>query len=281
MKYTTKKTTYDIRHTIYDGSGFTLVEVLFVIAIVSVLLVAITPYLRAFHVSWESADKRNEVVQNARAGMDKMLKELREADEFTAISKRSVSFNDVDDTNITYTEMNDYLTRNGEILAGMVAGVNDLGFDFYDITGKKTSQEEDVKAVEISLTISDPDDAVSPVVITSMVYIRSTPVSGEGYILSKNSDFSTEDTVFSTSDIFYIKVWTDQVDYTDLDYATCQLKKGGTKVNFSLTNNGDETYTGSQDLSGFASGSWAVNMSIKDNDSPAGRYTPTSSITIG
>jgi len=213
--------------------------------------------------------------------MDKMLKELREADEFTAISKRSVSFNDVDDTNITYTEMNDYLTRNGEILAGMVAGVNDLGFDFYDITGKKTSQEEDVKAVEISLTISDPDDAVSPVVITSMVYIRSTPVSGEGYILSKNSDFSTEDTVFSTSDIFYIKVWTDQVDYTDLDYATCQLKKGGTKVNFSLTNNGDETYTGSQDLSGFASGSWAVNMSIKDNDSPAGRYTPTSSITIG
>jgi len=260
--------------------GFTLIEVLFVIVLVAILLAAITPYLRAFHVSWESADKRSEVVQNARAGMDKMLKELREADEFTAIAGRSVSFNDVDGTGIVYTETNDYLTRNGDVLAGMVAGVNDLGFDFYDITGKKTSKEEDVRAVGISLTISDPDDAVNPVVLTSMVYIRSTPVSGEGYIFSKNSDFSTEDTVFSTSDIFYIKVWTSQVDHTNLDYATCQLKKGGTKVNFNLTNNGDETYTGSQDLSGFAAGAWTVNMSIKDNDSPAGRYSPTSSITV-
>lgn len=260
--------------------GFTLIEVLFVIALVAVLLAAITPFLRAFHVSWESADIRGEVVQNARTGMDKMLKELREADEFTATSGRSVSFNDVDGTSIVYNETNDYLTRNGDILAGMVAGVNDLGFDFYDITGKKTSQTEDVKAVGISLTISDPDDAVNPIVLTSMVYIRSTPLPGEGYIFSKNSDFSTEDTVFSTSDIFYIRVWTDQVNHTNLDYATCQLKKGGTRVNFGLTNNGDETYTGSQDLTGFASGSWTVRMDVKDNDSPAGRYNPTSSISI-
>jgi len=209
-----------------------------------------------------------------------MLQELREADEFTAISGRSVSFNDVDGVSIVYTETSDYLTRNGDILAGVVDGVNDLGFDFYDITGKKTSKTEDVKAVGISLTISDPDGAVNPVVLTSMVYVRSTPVPGEGYILSKNSDFSTEDTVFSTSDIFYVKVWTSQVDHTNLDYATCQLKKGGTKVNFSLTNNGDETYTGSQDLTGFASGSWSVKMDVKDNDSPAGRYNPTESITI-
>lgn len=261
--------------------GFTLIEVLFVVAIVSVLLAAITPYLRAFHVSWESADKRNEVLQNARVGMDKMLRELRQAGEFTAISGRSVSFDDVDGNAITYTETGDNLTRNGDILAGVIAGVNDLGFDFYDITGKKTSKSEDVKAVEVSMTISDPDDAVNPVTLTSMVYVRSTSVPGEGYVFSKNSDFSTEDTVFSTSDIFYVKVWTSQVNYTNLDYATCQLKKGGTKVSFSLTNNGDETYTGSEDLSGFASGSWTVNMDVMDNESPAGRYRPTGSITIG
>jgi len=162
----------------------------------------------------------------------------------------------------------------------MITGVNDLEFGYYDTTGKKTSQTEDVKAVGVSMTVSDPDDAVSPIVLTSMVYVRSTPLPGEGYILSKNSDFSTEDTVFSTSDIFYVKVWSDQVDHTNLDYATCQLKKGGTKVNFNLTNNGDETYTGSQDLTGFASGSWSVKMDVKDNASPAGRYNPTESITI-
>ncbi|MFH1310049.1 MAG: type II secretion system protein [Candidatus Omnitrophota bacterium] len=260
--------------------GFTLIEVLFVVAIVAVMLSVITPFLRAFHVSWQSADRRAEVLQNARVGMDKMLSDLRQAGEFTATTGRAVTFDDVDGTSIAYAVTNDNLTRNGEILAGMIDAVNDLGFEYYDITGKKTSKTDEVTSVEITMIISDLEGIVNPIEVTSMVYVRSTPLAGEGYTFSKNSDFSTEDTTFSTSEIFYVKVWTSQVNYANLDYATCQLKKGGTRVNFSLTNNGDETYTGSQDLTGLATGSWTVNMDIKDNESPAGRYRPTGSITI-
>ncbi|MFH1395287.1 MAG: prepilin-type N-terminal cleavage/methylation domain-containing protein [Candidatus Omnitrophota bacterium] len=275
-----RHTTYDIRRTTYGKKGFTLVEVLFVVALVAVIFATITPYLRAFHVSWQSADRRAEVLQNARVGMDKVLSDLRQASEFTSITGRAVTFNDVDGASVAYAVSNDNLTRNGEILAGAITGVNDLGFDYYDITGKKTSKAEEVRAVEVTMVISDPEGNVNPIELSSRVYVRSTPVAGEGYTFSKNSDFSTEDTIFSTSDIFYVKVWTSEVNYANLDYATCQLRKGGTRINFSLTNNDDETYTGSQDLTGFAAGNWTVNMDVKDNESPANRYRPSGSITI-
>lgn len=252
--------------------AFTVIEVIFVVALVAILLAAISPYLRAFHRSWQSADRRSEVIQNARVGMDKMISELRQAESFTSAGNWSVTFEDVDENTITYSLAENNLERNGVTLA---SSVDSLRFDYYDQEGKSTHQEENVKSVEISMTVSDSENAVDPISFTSLAFVRSTPLPGEGYIFSKNPDFSTEDTTFSTSDTFYIMVWTDQVDYDNLDYATCQLKKGGTKVDFDLDNNGDETYTGSQDLSGFNTGTWQVNIDVKDNHTPAGRYRPS------
>lgn len=257
--------------------AFTVIEVLFVVALVAVLLAAISPYLRAFHTSWQSADRRSEVIQNARVGMDKMVRELRQAGSFTSVSRFSVTFEDVDENAITYSLTGDNLERNGVTLANPV---DSLRFDYYDEEGRNTLQEENVKSVEISMTVSDSEGAVNPISFMSQVFIRSTPLPGEGYIFSKNSDFSTEDSTFSTTDTFYIQVWSDQVDYTNLDYATCQLKKGGTRVDFNLTNNGDGTYNGSQDLTGFDTGTWQVNIDVKDNNTPAGRYRPSPSPEI-
>lgn len=252
--------------------GFTVIEVLFVVALVAMLLAAVSPYLRAFHTSWQSVDRRSEVIQNARVGMDKIIRELRQAGSFVSVNKWSVTFEDVDENTITYGLTGSDLTRNGEALAGYV---DSLSFTYRDEEGKNTLVEENVRSVEISMTVSDLEGTVEPISFLSMAYIRSTPISSQGYVFSKNSDFSTEDTVFSASDTFYIKVWSNEVDYTNLDYASCQLKKGGTQVNFSLNNNGDETYTGLQSLSGFAAGSWTVNIDVKDANLPAGRYRPS------
>lgn len=257
--------------------GFTIIEVLFVVGLVAVLLAVIYPYLGAFHTSWQSVDRRSEVIQNARIGMDKMVRELRQAGSFSSVTKTSVTFEDVDENAISYSLTAGSLERNSAILA---SPVNSLIFTYYDESGKKTLQEENVKSVEISMTVSDSEGEVNPISLVSMAFIRSTPLPGEGHIFSRNSDFSTEDTTFSTSDTFYIRVWSDQVDYANLDYAACQLKKGGTKVDFNLNNNGDGTYTGSQDLSGFAAGSWTVNIDVKDNNTPAGRYSPSPSPSI-
>ena len=64
-------------------TGFTLIEVLFVIALMAVLLAAMYPFLRAFHISWQDVDRRADIMQNARIGMDKMIDELRWAGGFS------------------------------------------------------------------------------------------------------------------------------------------------------------------------------------------------------
>jgi len=261
--------------------GFTLIEVLFVVALIAVLLAAITPYLRAFHISWQSADRRGEVIQNARVGMDKMIKELRRAGSFVSIQSSVLTFIDVDNNVITYQLNGGNLERNCVDLAILAGSVDDLGFTYYDASGTETASTDEVKSVEISLTVSDSEGVVDPLSFISMAFARSTTVGmGEGYQLSKNSDFSTSDTIFDTSDTFYVKVWTDLVDYDNLDYATCELKKGGASVDIDLTNHLNGIYTGSQDLSGFAAGIWTINIDVRDDNTPSVRYQPSPSPNI-
>lgn len=261
--------------------AFTMIEVLFVVALVAVLLSAIYPYLRVFHTVWQSVDRRSEIIQNARIGMDKMIKEFRQAGSFSLVQNSLVTFSDVDSNSITYRLSAGNLERNSAILAGPI---DNLKFTYYDQAGAETVSAGSVKSVKISMTVSDSEGAADPLAFVSTAFMRSVTggVSGEGYQFSKNADFSTSDSIFNTINTFYIKVWSDQVNYDNLNYANCELRKGGTKVNFNLTNNSDSTYTGSRSLSGFASGSWTVDIDVIDADIPNGRYRPipAPSITI-
>ncbi|MCK4519556.1 MAG: prepilin-type N-terminal cleavage/methylation domain-containing protein [Candidatus Omnitrophica bacterium] len=246
--------------------GFTLIEVLFVAVLVAVLLAAIYPYLRTFYISWQSTDRRSEVIQNARIGMDKMVKEFRQAGNFISLQNSVITFIDVDNNSITYRLNAGNLERNSVILAGPVS---DLSFTYYDVSGIETDVTDDVELVKISLTVSDSEGAVNPLSLASAAFIRSSPekgIRGEGHKFSKNSDFSTEDATFSTSDIFYIKAWSNQIAYEDIMTAEIELKKGETSIIVNLTNNEDGTYTGSQDLGDFDAGNWKVTFHIEDND---------------
>ena len=57
-------------------TGFTLTEILFVVILIAVLMAAIYPYLRVTHRGWQTVDRRQEIIQNARVGLDKMTRML-------------------------------------------------------------------------------------------------------------------------------------------------------------------------------------------------------------
>ena len=105
--------------------------------------------------------------------------------------------------------------------------------------------------------------------------------TGEGYKLSKNADFSTDDLVFSRSDTFYMLLWSDRVDVTDMRKAEWELKDPNKKkVKQNLTNNLDRSFSASFDLSGLPSGatSWRWKGKIEDNNRT--KFQATATITV-
>ena len=150
--------------------GFALIEVLFVVALIAMLLAAVSPYLGAFHTSWQSADKRSEIIQNARVGMDKIAGELRQAGSFTSIQSNLIAFTDVDNNPVTYNLNAGNLERNGVILAGPV---DNLVFIYYDEAGEKTTASGRVKSVKIFMRVADPEGKVDPLLFVSTAFMRS------------------------------------------------------------------------------------------------------------
>ena len=91
-------------------------------------------------------------------------------------------------------------------------------------------------------------------------------VAGQGFILSKNSDFSTENREFATTDTLYIKIFSEFVDYNDIRKKEYKVEDGKRKkINGNLTNHFDGTFTASVSLSDLALGTGKVNIKIEDN----------------
>jgi hypothetical protein len=104
---------------------------------------------------------------------------------------------------------------------------------------------------------------------------------GEGFILSRNPDFSTDDRNFSRSEIIYMMVWSDRVNYNDIKKSEWELRDPNkNKVKQALTNHFDGTYTASFDLAGLPSNatSWTWKGKVEDNNRT--KYNPTANITV-
>jgi len=88
------------------------------------------------------------------------------------------------------------------------------------------------------LTVSDGKGETA----SDTVNVTVTPeqvIVGEGLRLSKNADFSTEDSAFNFGETMYILVWSDQLDSDNVKEARWQLEG----AEQSLSNNFDGTYT--------------------------------------
>ena len=104
---------------------------------------------------------------------------------------------------------------------------------------------------------------------------------GEGFILSRNPDFSTDDRVFNRTETIYMKMWSDQVDFNNLSRNRWELKDPNkNRVRQPLTNHFDNTYTASYVLANLPSNAtnWTWKGEVKDNN--GNRYKPSTTITV-
>ncbi len=133
-----------------------------------------------------------------------------------------------------------------------------------------------------SVTLTATNSCGSDVVtMTNYITVNQGPVTGEGFILSKNPDFSTDDRTFTTSETIYMKVWSDRVDFNDMKKDEWELRDANkNKVKQNLTNNFDNTHTASFVLSGLPSNATDWEWRGKVEDNAGNKYNPTANITV-
>ena len=63
----------------------------------------------------------------------------------------------------------------------------------------------------------------------------------------------------------YMRIWSDEVDLTDLSKAEYEIRYDGARVKGKLRDNGDGSFVGSVDLGQFSPGTGKIKLKLEDN----------------
>ncbi len=173
-----------IQKSATEVKGFTLIEALFVIALLSVLLAAVYPHLRMAHTGWQTADRRADIIQNVRVGMDKMVRMLREASSFTSVTSSGdidgrIVFLDKDSNTKEFKKYNDgsnemlgYVSGGSTyMLAGPITSLKFTGYEEDGVT--EITVAGDIKSVEVEIIVSDEEEEIASQTVTSRIFHRN------------------------------------------------------------------------------------------------------------
>ncbi|MBU1083978.1 MAG: type II secretion system GspH family protein, partial [Candidatus Omnitrophica bacterium] len=154
--------------------GFTMLEAILVVAVIAVILAAISPLFRTVVEGREKQDRQIELMQIGRVGMDDMVRNIKTATAFVTADASTLEFEDWEGTNIEYDLNGDTLEKDGDSLA---EPIDSLTFTYYDSDGDITVDPLEVRSVEISMTVSDAEGKTDPVTFTSIVAMRKDAAS--------------------------------------------------------------------------------------------------------
>lgn len=157
-----------IKKIISAEKGFSLVELLVVLAILGLVLFPIYEFLRQGALSWQLGENKTEVVQNARIGLDKMCDEIKHAREIYSASPSLIRFWWKDLNEDEAADSNEILTyswngnSNADLLrkfdsewpATPIANyVDDFQLVYFNADGAQTAVLEDITFITADLVI--------------------------------------------------------------------------------------------------------------------------------
>lgn len=164
--------------------GMTLIELLTVVAIVAVVMLSLAPHITTGRQAWEIVgDRHAEVMQNSRMGLDKMTREIRQAQSITDAGSDYIEFVNRDDNDMRF----EYDDAAGEYLEyGSPGGldplsgpIGSLSMVYYEEDGvTSTTTPENIRSVQIQMTTLDSEGKVSDITLSSRVFIRKDAVAG-------------------------------------------------------------------------------------------------------
>jgi len=155
----------------------TFFEVLLSVSVLTIAVVAVAPHFISSHEAWELNDARSITVQNARIGLDKMCREITQAQEITDITDGIEIIDKLGDTVkfLRYFDAEEsdyylgYQPADEPSPIALAGPISTLQLTFYQDDGvTEATQPEDVRSVEITLTVDN--DTLGPYTLSSIAY---------------------------------------------------------------------------------------------------------------
>ncbi|MFQ5463759.1 MAG: hypothetical protein ACE5E5_14175, partial [Phycisphaerae bacterium] len=106
------------------------------------------------------------------------------------------------------------------------------------------------------------------------------PLLGQGFILSRDPDFSTDDRVFSRSDTMYVLIWSDQVDPASVGPVFWEMTSGGANASQPLINLGNGSYMSVFDMATLPVGVTPWRWGSRIEDAGGVRYRPSANLDV-
>jgi len=179
--------------------GFTLAEVLLTIGLLAMVMVVMTPFIRTVYTTWNVGDRKTELQQNGRVGLEMVSRFLRQAKRITGIptsgSGDFVKLRNWEDNqtiifyhnlpgspyyigNSGLIQQNDLAMRTIPDSTGVATNallaksLSNLRLDFKDSSAGLVISPYKVRYIDISLSLSDPQGLIPDILQTSSVALR-------------------------------------------------------------------------------------------------------------
>lgn len=153
----------------FKQRGFTLIELIVVIALIGMIMVGITSIYTQMLYSMLQGQNAIDALWQGRLGMERMIKEIRitrSAADISTFTSGEYNFTDINGNNIDYKLSGNNLVRNNTILAD---GISALSFSYYDKNGDSTSTAASIAYIKITLNVTRKNANYA---LTSGVYLR-------------------------------------------------------------------------------------------------------------
>jgi type II secretory pathway pseudopilin PulG len=227
--------------------GFTLVELILVVGTIALVAGVIAGLISKNYKDWKLGSNRSTLLQDGQAAMEQMVRILRQAKAFSAVSQSTdlagfITFTDVDDTTKefrlkTLTSELEYGTPGS--LSALTSSVNSLFFTCYDANSNILAGSvlaNNIQSVGIKTTLTDSTNSFTlqgrvscpidfkRVVINEFMY--NPPGSGD----SANEWVELYNLSGSAINVNGWAIWTGAVGYADLLISHPQFGNGSTII---------------------------------------------------